>query len=83
MAQVANVTGMFFLLGSIWALAFHVANGAWSGSLLWKKFSTPQSKQLWRFTCIIFGIVLAGVGSLAWYWFTLAPTAHLVLAGKL
>jgi succinate dehydrogenase / fumarate reductase cytochrome b subunit len=83
MAQGVNAVAMFLPLVGIWATAFHVANGAWSGSLLWKIFSTPQSKQLWRFTCIIFGIALASAGSLAWYWFTLAPNALLALAGKL
>ena len=83
MAQGANLVAMFFMLGGIWVTAFHVANGAWSGASLWKVVSTPESKQLWRITCIALGIALAGVGSLAWYWFTLAPSAHLVLAGKL
>jgi hypothetical protein len=82
MAHGANVIGMFLLLGGIWAAAFHVANGAWSGALLWKILPTPKSKQFWRVICFILGIALAGAGSLAWYAFTLAPSAVLTLAVK-
>jgi succinate dehydrogenase / fumarate reductase cytochrome b subunit len=64
---------MFLLLGGVWATAFHVANGAWSGALLWKILPTQQSKQLWRTACIVLGIALVAAGSIAWYAFTLAP----------
>jgi succinate dehydrogenase / fumarate reductase cytochrome b subunit len=82
MAQGVNAIAMFFLLVGIWATAFHVANGAWSGALLWKILPTPYSKQFWRLICLIFGIALAGAGSIAWYAFTLAPNAVLALAAK-
>ena len=82
MAHGANGLGMFLLLGGIWATAFHVANGAWSGALLWKVLPTSQSKLVWRVACFAVGIALAGMGSLAWYAFTLAPNAVLALAAK-
>jgi succinate dehydrogenase / fumarate reductase cytochrome b subunit len=82
MAHGANVIGMFLLLGGIWATAFHVANGAWSGALLWKVLPTPYSKQLWKIACIVLGVTLAAAGSIAWYAFTLAPNAVLALAAK-
>jgi succinate dehydrogenase / fumarate reductase cytochrome b subunit len=82
-AQSMNAIAMFLLLIGIWATAFHIANGARTGASLWKIFSTPQSGRLWRVACIIFGIALFGVGTLAWYWFTLAPNAHSALAGRL
>lgn len=72
-AHGANGVGMFLLLGGVWATAFHVANGAWSGALLWKILPTQQSKQLWRTACIVLGIALVAAGSIAWYAFTLAP----------
>jgi hypothetical protein len=72
MVHSANATGMFLLLGGIWATAFHVSNGAWSGALLWKVLPTPKSKQFWRALCFLLGIVFAGLGSIAWYAFTLA-----------
>lgn len=79
MAHGANVLGMFLLLGGIWAIAFHVANGAWSGAVLWKILPTPQSKQLWRIACIVLGVSLAAAGSIAWYAFTLAPAASKIV----
>jgi succinate dehydrogenase / fumarate reductase cytochrome b subunit len=79
-AHDVNVIGMFLLLGGIWATAFHLANGAWSGALLWKILPTPYSKQLWRIACIVSGVVLAIAGSIAWYSFTLAPSASRFVA---
>jgi succinate dehydrogenase / fumarate reductase cytochrome b subunit len=81
-AQGANAIGMFLLLGGIWATAFHLANGTWSGALLWRILPTPQSKRFWKVICFIFGIALAGAGSVAWYAFTLAPNAASALAAK-
>ena len=82
MAHGVNIIGIFLLLGGIWATAFHVANGAWSGALLWKLLPTPQSKRFWKMNCFILGIALAGAGSVAWYAFTLAPGALSTLAAK-
>ena len=75
MAHGANVIGMFLLLGGIWATAFHVSNGAWSGALLWKILPTPNLMQLWRVACVVLGVAMAAAGSIAWYAFTLAPGA--------
>jgi succinate dehydrogenase / fumarate reductase cytochrome b subunit len=69
------------LLGliSVWAVAYHVANGAWSGGIVWKLAGTKVSKPLWACFCLLVGMVLATLGSLAWYAFTWSEPAKAVI----
>jgi hypothetical protein len=54
-----------FLFG-IWAVAFHLANGAISGARVWGLFRDPAVWPRWRIACLISGIALAFAGLLAW-----------------
>jgi succinate dehydrogenase hydrophobic anchor subunit len=65
-----------FCLLSIWATAFHAANGAWSGGIIWKLASTPEAKRRWRYVSTAIGVVLIVAGTVAWYAFTLSRAAR-------
>jgi succinate dehydrogenase / fumarate reductase cytochrome b subunit len=63
------------LLG-VWAAAFHAANGAWSGGVIWNLLPTPESKRRWGYVCVAIGMVLIVGGTAAWYAFTLSDAAR-------
>jgi len=63
------------LLG-VWAAAFHVANGAWSGGVVWNLLPKPESKRRWGYVCAAIGFVLFVVSTAAWYAFTLSDAAR-------
>jgi succinate dehydrogenase / fumarate reductase cytochrome b subunit len=66
---------IFCLLG-VWAAAFHAANGAWSGGIIWNVAATPESKRRWGYVCAAIGVVLIGLGTVAWCAFTLSAAAR-------
>ena len=63
------------LLG-VWAAAFHAANGAWSGAVIWNLAAAPESKRRWGYACIAAGVALFLMGTVAWYAFTLSGAAR-------
>ncbi len=63
------------LLG-IWATAFHAANGAWSGGVIWGLLPTPESKRRWGRLAIAIGVLLLAAGTGAWYAFTMSSAAR-------
>jgi succinate dehydrogenase / fumarate reductase cytochrome b subunit len=65
------------LLG-IWAAAFHAANGAWSGGIIWSVAPAPESKRRWGHVCTVIGVVLIALGTVAWYAFTLSSAARAI-----
>jgi len=79
-ASAANSITIVLLLAGILGTVFHIANGAWSGAILWKLIETPEGKARMGYFCIGVGFALAAVGTLAWYAFTLSSNVHLVAA---
>jgi succinate dehydrogenase hydrophobic anchor subunit len=78
-SPVANFFTMILLLAGILGAAFHVANGACSGAILWKAVTTPRGKTRWSYVCAGAGVVLVAMGTAAWYAFTLSPNVHTAL----
>ncbi len=76
-ASVAgNLLVAAFCLVGVWAAAFHAANGAWSGGVIWNLVPTAESKRRWGYVCVAMGMVLLAVGTAAWYAFTLSDVAR-------
>lgn len=63
------------LLG-VWAAAFHAANGAWSGGVVWNLLPRPESKRRWGYVCVAIGMALLVAGTATWYAFTLSGAAR-------
>ncbi len=78
-ASANSITIALLLLGAL-AAAFHAANGAWSGAILWKLVTTPRGKAWSGYLCAALGIALSLMGALAWYAFALSPNAQAALA---
>jgi succinate dehydrogenase / fumarate reductase cytochrome b subunit len=76
----ANSVTMLLLLAGILGTVFHIANGAWSGAILWKLVQTDQGKVRMGYASAAVGLVLAVMGCIAWYAFSLGPGVHLALA---
>lgn len=55
----------------IWAAAFHVANGLWSGRMIFLT-TKEQSRAIWNLGCAAVGVVLAALGTVAWWAFAVA-----------
>lgn len=83
-AGFAGANGAMALLGllGVWAAVFHFANGAWSGAVIWKLATTPESKRRWGVACTGVGVILFAAGVLAWYAFTLSGAARAVGSGQ-
>jgi succinate dehydrogenase hydrophobic anchor subunit len=64
-----RMVAVFCLLG-IWAAAFHAANGAWSGGVIWNLAPTSETKRRWAHICAVIGAVLLAAGTVAWFAFT-------------
>jgi len=69
---------IFTLLGTL-ATAFHAANGACTGALVWNLLPSAASKRRWGYLCLAFGIALTVAGAVAWYEFTLSANARSIL----
>ncbi|MGC2209552.1 MAG: hypothetical protein WA532_05510 [Candidatus Korobacteraceae bacterium] len=68
------------LLAGILGTVYHVANGACSGGILWKLVESDGGKARLTYLSAAAGVALAVMGAVAWYAFSLAPTAHVALA---
>jgi succinate dehydrogenase / fumarate reductase cytochrome b subunit len=69
------LVALLSLLG-IWATAFHAANGAWSGGVVWGLAPNAEAKRRWTYAAIALGTVLLLAGTGAWYAFTLTGAAR-------
>ena len=74
-----NLLTIAFLLAGILGTAYHATNGALSGAILWKVVQTPEGKARVEYVCAGIGIILAAMGTVAWYAFTLSPNVHAAL----
>jgi succinate dehydrogenase cytochrome b subunit len=68
------------LLVGVMGTVYHVANGACSGGILWKLVESDGGKARLTYLSAVAGLALAVMGAVAWYAFSLAPTAHVALA---
>jgi succinate dehydrogenase / fumarate reductase, cytochrome b subunit len=68
------------LLAGVMGTVYHVANGACSGGILWKLVESDGGKARLTYLSAVAGLALAVMGAVAWYAFSLAPTAHVALA---
>jgi succinate dehydrogenase / fumarate reductase cytochrome b subunit len=71
-----------FLLFGVLLTVYHIANGAWTGSILWKIVQTDNGKARMGYLTASAGVVLLAMGLLAWYAFSLSPNIHPVLASR-
>jgi succinate dehydrogenase / fumarate reductase cytochrome b subunit len=79
-SQAANsITVLLFLVG-IMGTVYHIANGVWSGAILWKIVQDDQGKARMGYLSLALGIALAAVGCVAWYAFALSSNVHATLA---
>jgi succinate dehydrogenase / fumarate reductase cytochrome b subunit len=78
-STLANSITVSLLVVGILVTAFHVANGAWSGAILWKVVKDEQGKARMGYVSLALGITLAAVGCLAWYAFSFSPNVHAAL----
>lgn len=79
-SPVANSITIAFLLAGIVETVFHVANGTWSGGVLWKTVQSDRGKDWLGYVSLAAGLLLADMGLLAWYAFSLSPNVHVALA---
>jgi succinate dehydrogenase / fumarate reductase cytochrome b subunit len=59
----------FYLVGTL-ALAYHFANGIWSGAVAWEFCKVSQARRYLSWPCLGLGVGLALLGALAWLAFT-------------
>jgi succinate dehydrogenase / fumarate reductase cytochrome b subunit len=57
------------LLLGILGTVYHIANGAWTGGILWKLVESEGGKARLGYVCAAAGLALAAMGSVAWYAF--------------
>lgn len=74
-----NLAMLSLTLLSVWAAAYHAANGAWTGGIIWKISGTRISKPLWGALCLCVGFMLFLSGSVAWYAFAWSAPAQAVI----
>jgi succinate dehydrogenase / fumarate reductase cytochrome b subunit len=65
-----------FTLLATGAAAFHAANGAWTGALVWNLLPSAERKRRWGSLCLTFGLALSLAGAVAWWAFVLSSNAR-------
>ncbi len=61
-----------FYLAGVWATVFHLANGLWTAGITWGLWISPAAQKRATKASVIFGVLLAVVGTVAW-WAAVAP----------
>jgi succinate dehydrogenase / fumarate reductase cytochrome b subunit len=56
----------FYLIGVL-ACVYHLANGLWTAGITWGLWLTPNAQKRATKVCVVFGLVLAVIGTSAWY----------------
>jgi succinate dehydrogenase / fumarate reductase cytochrome b subunit len=79
-SPAANSVTILLLLVGILGTVYHIANGAWSGAILWKIVESERGKVRMGYVSVIVGLVLAVMGCVSWYAFSLSPGVHTALA---
>ncbi|SMP70215.1 succinate dehydrogenase subunit C [Neorhodopirellula lusitana] len=61
----------FYLIGVL-ATVYHLANGLWTAGITWGLWVTPTAQERATKVCTVFGVVLALIGTAAW-WAAVSP----------
>ncbi len=56
----------FYLVGVL-ACVYHLANGLWTAGITWGLWISPKAQARATKVCVAFGLVLAVIGTSAWY----------------
>src|SRR6056297_4015023 len=64
----------FYLVG-VMACVYHLANGLWTAGITWGLWISPKAQARATKVCVAFGVVLAVIGTAAW-WAAVAPSAE-------
>ncbi len=56
----------FYLIGVL-STVFHLANGLWTAGITWGLWLTPEAQNRALKLCVVFGLVLAVIGTSAWW----------------
>lgn len=56
-----------FYLAGVLATVYHLANGIWTAGITWGFWVSPQAQQRATKVCVAFGVILAVVGTAAWW----------------
>jgi succinate dehydrogenase / fumarate reductase cytochrome b subunit len=78
---LGSVTAGFLLFGVLLTV-YHIANGAWTGSILWKIVQTEEGKTRMGYLAAFAGVILLAMGVMAWYAFSLSPNIQPILASR-
>lgn len=62
------ITGILYLI-CVWGAAYHLCNGAITGSMVWGVVKKDPARMWLRRACAVAGILLAIFGTLAWFAF--------------
>jgi succinate dehydrogenase / fumarate reductase, cytochrome b subunit len=67
-----------FYLAGVLACVYHLANGLWTAGITWGLWISASAQQRATKVCVVFGIVMAVIGTSAWY----AAVTHDPVAAK-
>jgi succinate dehydrogenase / fumarate reductase cytochrome b subunit len=56
-----------FYLAGVLACVYHLANGLWTAGITWGLWLTPAAQARATKVCVVIGLVLAVIGTSAWY----------------
>ncbi|MCC9654483.1 succinate dehydrogenase cytochrome b558 subunit [Rhodopirellula halodulae] len=56
-----------FYLAGVLATVYHLANGIWTAGITWGFWVSPQAQERATKVCVAFGVVLAVIGTSAWW----------------
>lgn len=56
-----------FYLAGVLASVYHLANGLWTAGITWGFWISPTAQQRATKVCVAFGVVLAVIGTSAWW----------------
>ncbi len=72
-ASPLGVLSLGMYLIAIVAVAYHLANGLWTGAIIWDLCKSDSAKRRWGICCAAIGIIIGAIGIVAWYAFAVAP----------
>jgi len=70
----------FYLIGVL-ATVYHLANGLWTAGITWGLWISPAAQQRATKVCVVFGVVLAVIGTSAW-WAAVRPGPEEIAAAR-
>ena len=76
----ANAALLACTLLAVLLCAFHAANGAWTGGLVWKIQGTRVPSKWWAGVCWMTGLALSLLGAISLYTLSYAPAAQAIVS---